>query len=103
LQQAVNENNKVIAYSMGNFLFPMHWQVAMDSAVFWLRFSIDKGVKSVTMDAYPVSLTSHRPVDVSEAPGQHAEIVRERVGYIISQGYQYGNERRWPVKGPWSR
>jgi hypothetical protein len=92
----------VIAYSMGNFLFPMHWQVAEDSAILTLTFDKENGQNTMDVAWTDITLRGRRPlpVDPSHSVGEANIALRDT--YIIHTGYQYDNNRRWPSNPPWT-
>ena len=93
LQKIEFVNGTLIAHSLGNFIFPMRWQISMSSAILMVNF--EKG-KKPTYEEIPVNLTSNRPVLVKP---ESKEFTRTK--YILDKGYEYGDNRRWPEQGPW--
>ncbi len=93
LQKIEYIDKTLVVWSLGNFLFPMRWQISMDSAI--VKVNLQKG-KRATYDILPVTLTSNRPVPADP----HSETYK-RVDYITLHGYQYNNVRTWPANGPW--
>lgn len=93
LQQVEMVDHTLVAWSLGNFLFPMGWFISLDSAI--LNVHLEKG-KPITWDVTPVNLKSGRPqIEVKNSP------VYKRIKYITSKGYEYNNKRGWPEHGPW--
>ena len=100
LQQIVKpDDGHVIAYSLGNFLFPMHWQVALDSTILRLTFDRVDGKNIVKVNHIDVALNSHRPVPLTAYVMENERNSRDV--YILEKGYQYNNNRRWPSEPPW--
>jgi poly-gamma-glutamate capsule biosynthesis protein CapA/YwtB (metallophosphatase superfamily) len=91
-------NSSVVAYSLGNFLFPMRWEVSMDSAILFVDLIKEGAKKTITQSWAPVSLDSNRPEFVQ--PGTE-RFKRDR--YIIEHGYAFPEDRRWPKTGPWGK
>jgi poly-gamma-glutamate capsule biosynthesis protein CapA/YwtB (metallophosphatase superfamily) len=95
LQEVKFYNETLTAWSLGNFLFPMRWQISLDSAI--LMVDLEKG-KMPEYYTIPISLGTNRPIrQFGEDEGY------ERINYILKNGYQYNNQRRWPEKGPWEK
>ena len=94
-------DGRIIAYSLGNFVFPMRWQVSMDSAVLFVQVDISDYIKyqkhKLQYYYVPVSLETNRPVPVSDG-----EEFR-RTQYIMDNGYDYPQSRLWPKNTPWSK
>ncbi len=93
LQKAEWVNGTLVAHSLGNFLFPMRWQISMSSAILMLSF--EKG-KKPTYEVVPVNLTSNRPVLVNPESPEY-----KRTKYILDKGYEYGDNRKWPEDKFW--
>jgi len=88
----------VTAYSLGNFIFPMRWEVSMDSAILLVEFVKTNGEKQLKISWVPVSLNSNRPVPIEVGVERF-----NRDNYILTHGYAYPENRHWPEQGPWSR
>jgi poly-gamma-glutamate synthesis protein (capsule biosynthesis protein) len=99
LQKAENINGFCVAYSLGNFLFPMRWNVSLDSAILFVELTKNGDKKQITTSWTFVSLDSNRPVRVIDPNGERFK--RDR--YTIENGYDYPENRRWPEIGPWSK
>jgi poly-gamma-glutamate synthesis protein (capsule biosynthesis protein) len=93
LQQVEFLDKTLVAWSLGNFLFPMRWQISLDSAI--LLVELEKG-KKPKFDTIPISLDTNRPIRQFGEDESYA-----RINYITKFGYQYNNERNWPNNGPW--
>lgn len=83
------DKNFVVAYSLGNFLFPMGWYIAHDSAI--LNIHLEKG-KMITYDFVPVSLNTNRPVPARQDTEQF-----KRIKYILERGYEFNENRHLPT------
>jgi poly-gamma-glutamate synthesis protein (capsule biosynthesis protein) len=97
LQKVEAGENFVVAYSLGNFLFPMRWKISLDSAI--LMMTLNKDTHEVVYKYAPVSLDSNRPVLLEDGDDGR----RKRDMYILYNGYDYPEDRRWPESGPWSK
>lgn len=93
LQKMEKIDSDLMLWSLGNFLFPMRWQISMDSVI--VKVNLEKG-KKITYDILPISLTSNRPIVAAQNSKTY-----KRVIYIADHGYQYNNIRTWPEHGPW--
>ncbi len=94
LQKIEQRKGGVVAYSLGNFLFPMRWQTSMDSAMMFVKF--DKANHSIEYSFLPVSLDSNRPIVVKDGSREDRDI------FILNKGYEYrGGVRTWLEKHPW--
>jgi poly-gamma-glutamate synthesis protein (capsule biosynthesis protein) len=97
LQKSVQWADFFTAYSLGNFLFSMRWKISLDSAILFIDLVKNGHTKKITQRWVPVSLDSNRPIPV--------EVGTERFNrdmYIINNGYDYPEDRRWPKDGPWT-
>lgn len=93
LQKVEMIDKTLVAWSLGNFLFPMRWQISLDSAI--LMVTLEKG-KLPSYDTIPISLDTNRPIRQFGEDEAYA-----RINYILKHGYEYNNERKWPKHGPW--
>lgn len=92
LQKVEVIDKTLVAWSLGNFIFPMGWFISLDSAI--LTVHLEKG-KVPTWDYIPISLSSGRP-EIVKSEGR-----MNRIDYILNKGYEYENKRGWPENGPW--
>jgi poly-gamma-glutamate synthesis protein (capsule biosynthesis protein) len=95
---AVEGGNRIVAYSLGNFLFPMRWNVSLDSAILFVELIKNGDKKHITASWTFVSLDSNRPVPIDPNSERF-----KRDKYTIENGYDYPENRRWPEIGPWSK
>lgn len=95
LQQVEYLDKTLVAWSLGNFLFPMRWEISLDSAILYVN--LEKG-KKPDYAIIPISLQTNRPVRQFGEDEAY-----ERIHYITKNGYEYNNERKWPAKGPWEK
>ena len=99
LQKSVQWADFFTAYSLGNFLFPMRWNVSLDSAILFVELIKNGDKKQITASWTFVSLDSNRPVPVVDPSSERFK----RDKYTIENGYDYPEDRRWPKDGPWNR
>ena len=98
LQKSVQWADFFTAYSLGNFLFPMRWNVSLDSAILFVELIKNGDKKHITASWTFVSLDSNRPVPIDPNSERF-----KRDKYTIENGYDYPENRRWPEIGPWSK
>ena len=99
VQQAVKIGDSIVAYSLGNFLFPMRWETSMDSMI--LNVLLEKG-RSIQWNYLPVSLENNRPEILQPwLKGWNTE-KEARISYIVHNEYQFekerANDRRWTAE-----
>jgi poly-gamma-glutamate synthesis protein (capsule biosynthesis protein) len=92
LQQVEFVDKTLVAWSLGNFIFPMRWQISLDSAI--LNINIDKSTKQITYNYIPISLDSNRPEPVSLGSERF-----KRISFVLDNGFEYNNNRKWPEGG----
>lgn len=81
------QDGKIIAYSLGNFVFPMRWEVSMDSAILFVEFQ--KNPRKISYRYVPIELNTNRPKEATSAGRQL------RVLLLLSDGLDFSSDRKW--------
>jgi len=86
--------NPLTAFSLGNFLFPMRWQISLSSVILHVSLTVDKfNEKHIKYEYTFIDLHDKRPSQTF--PNGIKDIAR--MDYVLQKGYEYGGVRTWPV------
>jgi poly-gamma-glutamate capsule biosynthesis protein CapA/YwtB (metallophosphatase superfamily) len=91
LQKVEKLGTTLVAYSLGDFIFDLHYPVCQDSCV--LQVELQKN-RSPRWSAFPLDLISGRPEPLKPESRQAKRIQR-----ILRTGYEYGGKKRYPESG----
>ena len=99
VHQTVKDSAPLVAYSLGNFIFPMRWEISMSSAM--LHVFVDKidGEKKISWRWTPVKLDSNRPEYLRSGDLERFK----QISHVLHEGYDFNNVRTWPEVGPWQK